>query len=290
MLMVPQHYNVYQIPDFDKDENMQTLGSLFPAWPQWHWEQEEDLQLTEIELDTLKDPRYGHDARALRQEMACPCFLHSYSTVLRSCPCGCRSGAFHEHRLLRDGVRGFYVLSMITGHERWVHPREAALLCGLNPHMWLPNDLRAGLCLVGQCASPLQAAWMGAFLMDFINGTSGSPQTSNTLYKMWLLRLAHGMIPKKVDRPLSIKDAQEDTETVIHLTTMTKVADFLEAEKRLQGDGVVRTVQDLYGRLPNEYDITHGAVHGPLVLQHRLKRQRKDPEADRDHIDPQGQF
>jgi hypothetical protein len=32
---------------------------------------------------------------------------------------------------------------------------------------------------------------------------------------------------------------------------------------------------DLYGKLPNDYDITHGAVVGSLELHHRDKRQKK---------------
>lgn len=179
------------------------------------------------------------------------------------------------HRLLRDGVRGFYIVSMVTGRQRWIHPREAALLCGLNPSMKFPDDLRAGLCLVGQCASPLQATWMGAHLLAAVNGAQETPAAMLRLHKMWLLRQAHGMVPKRVQGGLQVQDAHDGSTINMNLSATTKVIEILEAERRLQGGGTFRALVDLYGRLPDGYDITHGAVTGELLLEHRDKRQKK---------------
>ena len=226
----------------------------------------------------MQDCRYGRDLRQLTRQDIAPCFLHSYSTILRGCPCGCRATGFSQYRLLRDGARGFYIVSMKTGRHRWLHPREAALLCGLDPMMKLPSDLRAGLCLVGQCASPLQAAWMGAHLVDAMQGSQGTPRLVLLQQKMWLLRQAHGLVPKKIQAPLQLKDAQEGNEIEMTLQATTTVGEMLEAETRLQGGGELRQVHDLYGKLPMEYDITHGAVAGELVVYRRLKRQKKEVE------------
>ena len=155
---------------------LKVVGQLFPLWPRWSLEDEEDLQLSDYELEILRDRRYGSDLRQLSRDDVVPCFLHSYSNPLQGCPCGCRTVGFSQHRLLRDGVRGFFIISMVTGKHRWIHPREAAILCGLDPRMQLPEDLRAGLCLVGQCASPIQAAWMGAHLVDAMQTTQGTPK------------------------------------------------------------------------------------------------------------------
>ena len=107
---------------------------------------------------------------------------------------GCRAAGFNAERPLRDGIRGFYVQSALTHRFRWLHPKEAALLCGLDPEQWWPADLRAGLCLVGQCASPLQASWIGAHLVETMRGTTAfAPYTLHS-HRMWLLRQAHGMI------------------------------------------------------------------------------------------------
>ena len=273
--MVPQTYPISSIPDLPIDQDLQLIKHIFRTWPQWTPEEEESLHLTEIELSTMRDPAYGSDLRQLTQNDVCPCFLHSYSTVFQGCPCGCRQHPFSTHRLLRDGVRGFFLISMLTGKARWVHPRGAALLCGLNPQMKLPKDPRAALCLIGQCASPLQAAWIGAHLIDALNGTSGTPGMANTLYKMWLLRQAHGMYPKRITQPLQIVDESEGVPFEVKLKHHTKVGELLSAEERLHGEGCLRGLCDLYGRLHDDYDITHGAIVGDLVLQHRVKKQRK---------------
>ena len=181
-LMKPVEYKIYSIPDFPEDSMLQMVGQLFPLWPRWDVTVEEDLQLTDYELEVMRDRRFGNDLRQLARDDVVPCFLHSYSTSLRGCPCGCRKAGFSHYRLVRDGVRGFYIVSMQTGRQRWLHPREAAILCGLDPQMQLPEDLRAGLCLVGQCASPLQSAWVGAHLIDAAHATSGTPQKALILY------------------------------------------------------------------------------------------------------------
>ena len=141
--------------------------------------------------------------------------------------------------------------------------------------MNLPADLRAALCLVGQCASPIQAAWIGSHLLDGVQGTTGTPLLMNTMYKMWLLRQAHGMCPKKADRPLQIRDETEGVPFEVNLKHSTKVGELLAAEERLHGQGHRRALQDLYGQLPETYDITLGAISGSLTLQQSAKKQRK---------------
>ena len=277
-LVKPVEYKIYHIPDFPEDLLLKVVGQLFPLWPRWDESIEEDLQLTEYELEVMRDRRFGSDLRQLARDDVVPCFLHSYSTSLRGCPCGCRKTGFSHYRLERDGVRGFYIVSMLTGRQRWLHPREAAILCGLDPQMHLPEDLRAGLCLVGQCASPLQSAWVGAHLIDAAHAQSGTPQKALILYKMWLLRQAHGMVPKKALAPLCLTDEQDGTEIMMKLGGATTVAELLAAEQRLQGSGMTWGLADVYGKLPRNYDISQGAVVGSLELQHRQKRQRKAME------------
>lgn len=53
------------------------------------------------------------------------------------------------------------------------------------------------------------------------------------------------------------------------------MAEILAAEQRLQEGGMLWSLADLYGKLPQNYDITQGAVVGSLELHHRQKRQRK---------------
>ena len=204
---------------------------------------------------------------------------HAFSTVtstsLRACPCGCRVQGFNELRLLRDGVRGFYVISHVTGKPRWIHPKEAALFCGLDPHISWPRDLRAGLCLVGQCASPLQAAWIGSHFLEAAHGSSGSSITAFTLHKMWLLRQAHGMVPHNPIGPILIQDNQTLAPFEVRMKHTTTAQELLEAESHLHGEGFNRSLWDLYGKLPNHYDVTCGAIAGHFTLVHPPKKQRK---------------
>ena len=119
---------------------------------------------------------------------------------------------------------------------------------------------------------------MGAHLVDAMQGSQGTPRLVLLQQKMWLLRQAHGLVPKKIQAPLQLKDAQEGNEIEMTLQATTTVGEMLEAETRLQGGGELRQVHDLYGKLPMEYDITHGAVAGELVVYRRLKRQKKEVE------------
>ena len=50
-----------------------------------------------------------------------------------------------------------------------------------------------------------------------------------TLYKMWLLRQAHGMCPKHVERPLRIVDETEGTPFEVTLKHHTKTQELLSA-------------------------------------------------------------
>lgn len=279
-ILKPVKYQITCIPDLPEDPMLAVVGQLFPLWPRWDPTIEEELHLTDYELEIMQDRRFGRDLRQLARDDVVPCFLHSYSNALRGCPCGCRQGGFSHHRLIRDGVRGFYIVSMVTGRHRWLHPREAALLCGLDPQMALPEELRAGLCLVGQCASPIQSAWVGAHLIDAAQHSSGTPSRTLLLYKMWLLRQAHGMVPKKALAPLRLTDGHDGSEISLRLGGLTTVGDILAAEKRLHGGGMLWSVTDVYGKLPQDYDLSQGAVTGSLELHHRQKRQKKNIEIE----------
>ena len=108
VLLKPVKYRIHGVPDLPEDPMLKVVGQLFPLWPRWSLEDEEDLQLSDYELEILRDRRYGSDLRQLSRDDVVPCFLHSYSNPLQGCPCGCRTVGFSQHRLLRDGVRGFF--------------------------------------------------------------------------------------------------------------------------------------------------------------------------------------
>ena len=87
--------------------------------------------------------------------------LHSWGSQVLRCPCGCRP-AFAASRLDR-GISGVLIPVEVGDGElrfRHPHPAELALLCGCSPLLQFGSQLRLGLALIGQVASPLQAAWV----------------------------------------------------------------------------------------------------------------------------------
>ena len=272
-VVLPKNYNLRHIPDLTDDITMQRVGQLFMSLPQWSDQEELELRLTLEEQEKLHDPRYGNDVRILMADKPCPCILHSYGTGLTACPCSCRSQGFAEDRLLKDGLRGFYVYSKKDNAPRWLHPKEAALLCGIDPMFQFPEPTRAGLCLVGQCASSIQSSWMGAHILK-AQGDKIDPEQALIGIKMWLLRQAHGFLPGTFRDSLQVQDPNDDAAYTVKLSGHAKVKDLLEAEHRLHGPGVKLEMGDSMGVLNREYGIASGAVHGDFWVLAQNKRQK----------------
>ena len=274
MMMIPREYQIPKLLDLPLDSTMQRLDKLIPIWPLWTDVEEDQLRLTEEEFAMLSNPKYGNDERVLQNDKIVPCILHSYANGLKGCPCGCRATGFAIQRLERDGLRGFYLYSQRDGHPRWLHPAEAALLCGINPLMSFPEEPRAGLCLIGQCASALQSTWMGAHIMQAVLPELIDPQKALIGAKMWLLRQAHGLFPSPQIETLQVVDPQEMTQIQFKTDENCTVENLREAEVRLQGPGYKITIQDLMGPLPGHYRLAAGPIHGSLMLNVSAKRQR----------------
>ena len=190
-LIVPKEYDI-KLMDLPKMDFLNSIAAVFPTWPIWPLEVEEQLRLTVLEKQLYFDKSYGRDLRHLTPRDNAPCLLHSYGHALDSCPCGCR-GLFNPLRLLKDGLRGFFIWGAQLQDYRFLHPAEAALLCTVPPATTFPSPTRAGLCLVGQCAAPLQAVWILAHVQTFWNSPCfASPQMALGSYQTFLLRQAHG--------------------------------------------------------------------------------------------------
>lgn len=55
----------------------------------------------------------------------------------------------------------------------------------------------------------------------------------------------------------------------------------MEAQKRLLGEGVVHSIQDLYGKVGQDYILNKGPVSGVFSVSSRNKRQRRTRETER---------
>lgn len=276
-MLVPTKYTVESLMPLPQGDTMPALHHIIDRWPCWPEQDEAALALSDEEIQVFHNPLYGDDVRHLRMNQVAPCLLHSYGSVLHACPCGCR-GPFNVLRLQRDGVRGFYVLGH-QGQPRYLHVNEAAYLCSLRPSMTFPAGPRDSLCLVGQCAAPIQSLWMLSHFLDShqIN-PHGTKHRALMAYKELLFREAHGHFRfEHIPFPVTIY-ADEDTPIHMKVAPDQKISDLQSAErKHLPPDQQVR-VLDGSGRLTEAQYLQQAPLEGQYVMQHISKRQAKERE------------
>ena len=276
-MLVPTKYTVESLMPLPQGDTMPALHHIIDRWPCWPEQDEAALALSDEEIQVFHNPLYGDDVRHLRMNQAAPCLLHSYGSVLHACPCGCR-GPFNVLRLQRDGVRGFYVLGH-QGQPRYLHVNEAAYLCSLRPSMTFPAGPWDSLCLVGQCAAPIQSLWMLSHFLDShqIN-PHGTKHRALMAYKELLFREAHGHF-RFEHIPFSVTIyADEDTPIHMKVAPDQKISDLQSAErKHLPPDQQVR-VLDGSGRLTDAQYLQQAPLEGQYVMQHISKRQAKERE------------
>ena len=256
------------------------MEDLIHVWTSWGADSQ-DLMVLPDELQMMHDPNLGDDIRRLRQSSKCPCILHSYGTFNRPCPCGCRVAPFNISRLEAGGLRGFYVIDEQEGTPRFLHAKEAAILCSLTPAMRFKDGGRSCLCLVGQCAAPIQALWMGLHLRQVIEGQDMTMDYVLRTYKMKLLRDMYGAWPLQSPLVIHLWDEQEGREVQIKASCRPTVQEVLQAEKRLQDQGQWMEIRDGAGRLPAEYMVGPSSIFGDLRIERHQKRQRKQCISDK---------
>ena len=286
MIMIPTRYELHGLLALPADSGLCHFGHLFVTMPQWTLQETKELEVTEEEMVMFQDERYGIDDRLLHANKPVPCILHSYGSALTKCPCGCRKGGFLQSRLLADGLRGFFVIDSTTQKYRYLHVREAALLCGIDPQFNFGSSARNGLCLVGQCASPLQAFWMGLHLRQAFFGDVTPTMQELTLMKRFLLRQAYGAWQANGLQRVQICDHDGvEWKAPYDFVSQSRptVEDFLKAEQRLEAHGQVLQCFDEYGKLAAQYKIGPGALSGPVVLCRKTKKRKVD--TPQGHID-----
>ena len=133
----------------------------------------QQLLLTDLEQDTFGGLK-PLNAYCLRVSGKLPTAPHSWGSQIYSCPCGCRP-AFSE-ALLSKGISGVLVPCLVPASDqpawRHLHPKELAVLNGCDPGWDFGPSLRLSLALLGQVASPLQAAWVLFQLRAQVSGVA----------------------------------------------------------------------------------------------------------------------
>ena len=274
-LMLPTRYTPVDMQDLPMDEHFQTVGQLLSIWPLWHETDEADLALTHHEIELLEDRNLGTDVRHLELSSKCPCLLHSYANFDRGCPCGCRSHGFSMARLQKGGLRGFYVLTP-QGNKRFLHPKEASLLCSIMPDLTWPTTPRTALCLIGQCAAPIQALWVLGHLKECLGWAV--PDSSHHLllqYKALLLRAQYGTWNVTEGKSTEVIDAASGVLRKFSITGNPPIIHFLQAEAKLARTSSYRLVHDAYGPLPDNHCLRRTSVMGPYILATHDKKQAR---------------
>ena len=250
-----------------------SVATVMPELPLWPAEQERQAM--------FGDPAYGSDARILDLQGTAPTLLHSLGNALGPCPCGCRSAGFTETRLSAGGLRGFGVYSSHLQAVRFLHPSEAALLVTLPADYALPEDMRAGLCLLGLKSAPLQLVWVYSQALNwahqaFCGSLEFRPLAVIDAFKAHLLQLCKDrwLVPAMyMPRTLSL----EDTFGVwpVTLSQPATGRQLIAAEKKLQGPGYSISLHESGRRLPPDAFLHEGVGY---VLCVERKRQAKDSQ------------
>ena len=154
--------------------------------------------LAQLQLDLYelgKFAHFGFDTNMVKWRGQMATSLHSCGNQLMACPCGCRRFPFTEQRLNSGGLHGLLIRLVgaskcgtnVYPNFRHISPDELALLHGMYPGCDWGAQSRLALCALGQLASPLQSAWIGAFVMCHFHERLGLSQPSQP--EVVLLRL-----------------------------------------------------------------------------------------------------
>lgn len=144
-----------------------TVNDLFPIFPAWPTDEEDQLSLDLYETNKFIEFQ-SFDRAIIKGDSPLPTALHGWANQLQGCPCKCRSSSMDHSRLAKRGIFGALVVmeGMLESCQgqltrtRHLHPWELSVLTGALPDkVWQPC-LRLGICGLGQMASPIQSAWM----------------------------------------------------------------------------------------------------------------------------------
>ena len=266
-VIYPQNYNIFTLGDLPVDSHLQQVDQLIQLWPAWDTSDEEALGVREDEMAYYRDPTFGSDQRLLNVSGPAPCFLHSYANFADPCPCGCRSGPFTHDRLLHGGVRGFFVAKTDVEGFRYLHPKEAALLCTITPSIKFPGTPRLALAQIGQCAAPMQALWVLSHLHHAQGWTPYEPGYILLTYKAHLIRELYGTWPIEEPGVTSVYDLSQQWLNHVHRAPGQTVHDLCRAEQKLAKDTLRRELWDSYGKLPDAHRLRPMALGGPYMLR-----------------------
>lgn len=240
---------------------------------------EEQVRLSQEEFDVFQDRNMeqtnGYSGWTSHARAS---FTHmiSYGSVLDSCPCGCRKFPPSPHRLIRDGVRGFYVVSAFDSQFRHLTTQEAALFLTISASIHFENE-KLGLTLLGQCAAPEQAVWVLAHL-NILRGIWCDPTACLQAWLMRVLRSFHAVAPYPQASPtkqLQVWGQHAEIFEEIAVQPGATILDLRIAKVKLAGYGSRAHVLDALGVLPDEARVQTSVMSGAYVVVTGSKAQKR---------------
>ena len=172
------------------------VRQVFPSPCHWSPIDEMQLSLTCEEQIAFQVSDDRASPFLLNINGTCPTALHAWGSQYGPCPCGCRSQKLAASRIDEKGLFGVITRSALacdgSFHYRHLHPSELAALVGMDPVLHYDDDMKLGLCALGQLASPLQSSWVFAQIFTRLErlkfGINKRPAIEHFLaYKTWLL-------------------------------------------------------------------------------------------------------
>ncbi len=247
---------IVDLPGFPSTSAL-VIRDLMPYIRDWPAEDIEQLQLSQVEHDEFA----RHSDNNLRKfginlATKMPTALHSWGNQVVSCACGCRDrlstsflvdkGLFAQLIPMKPGIDGL---------PRWRHPHpaEVALLNGIPPIQGWSNNQRLNLCAIGQVASPLQAVWVGANILNQVQKELGfsspvDPATCLSQLQKVVYQQCQTLfpdIPKPCISSCAVYWNQSTTPVIVQVNHLVTVSCLRAAEARLQNsDGTIWTFRD----------------------------------------------
>lgn len=193
-----------QLPPLPQMFDLPSIRHVLPEIQQWDLQEERQLRLTPVELEAFSQESGSVTKYLPNMKGILPCALHAWGSQVLPCPCGCRSEGLSPARLQSRGLYGVIAPCVALAQSavdktqslyRHLHPRETALLCGLDPVLTWSNDLRLTLGAVGQLASPIHANWVfnhvkHALQSAHLGISKVQPIAELRAYRSWLLARA----------------------------------------------------------------------------------------------------
>ena len=234
-VLYPHDWPSITLQGWQPADAFRSIRQIMPEWPVWPTKDLQQLLLTEYEKQLYFETFPDH-ARILDEAGVLPVILHSYGKAVQGCPCNCRLMGFRPERLRQAGLRG--VLLRTEAGPRFLHPKELAFFLGFPLDLDFGEDLRASMCMLGQVASPLQAAWILSqvhnLLHELWNGLDWiNPEILLVDLKDELLFQRHHLLPSfhwKMQTVLSLQFPDGQVQRIIKDEYQT-VKDLLAAER-----------------------------------------------------------